>query len=144
VAALLPETLGRYIPAALGLNDVLLLAFAACALLQISGPTLRVLAADPTHLPASERGCKQLGGGAAAWQALQLGAFLALGYVAMLEPITQSHSVLHVRLVYAAYGIAYALEVPAPVSVPSALSSSSASSSSSSFSSSSSSSSCSC
>lgn len=111
LAALLPGALGAHLPASLCLSDVLLLAFAAAALLQISGPTVRVLAADPDSLPAAERGAKQLGGGAAAWQAAQLVGFLGLGFLAMLEPIRQAHSVLHVRLVYAAYGIAYALEV---------------------------------
>jgi hypothetical protein len=112
LASFLPAPVAAYLPVQLGLNDVLLLGFAACAVFQISGPMVRVLTTKlPDQLALAERGAKQIGRGAAAWQATQLAAFLVLGYMCMWEPIRREDSVLDVRLVYAAFGIAYALEV---------------------------------
>ena len=110
-AAALSAALASYLSTRAG-TDLLLVGIVSAGVFQVSGPLWRVLVGRTAgSLPPAQRGAKQLGGGAAAAHAAQLGLLLGLGAVAMLEPIRAGRPDWHVRVVFGSFGIVYALEV---------------------------------
>lgn len=115
--AIVPSALAARCPslasfmAPYGVNDFLLSCVNACGVWQFASVLGRIFVLrTPRGLPRAEAGHKQLGVGSQLSHLLQLALLVAVGTLAMLEPIYAHRGVWHVRAAFGMHGAAYALE----------------------------------